>query len=178
MRVGQNYFPKSSFLSVEKDLALICNKILENQRLCKLLYYTDRDCLNKPDLTTEQKMSMINRQIKIVPKIDIESDSLCPNYLVITFNNFLPNSNPEFRDFKVKFDILCNTDHWLLGNFNLRPYKIAGEIDSMINNVKLTGIGTLQFSGADDFLMDERLCGLTLVYDATHGIDDKINGLV
>jgi hypothetical protein len=40
MRVGQNYFPKSSFLSIDKNLALIVNKILDNQRLCKLLYYT------------------------------------------------------------------------------------------------------------------------------------------
>jgi hypothetical protein len=30
MKVGQNYFPKSSFLSIDKDLALIVNKILQN----------------------------------------------------------------------------------------------------------------------------------------------------
>jgi hypothetical protein len=30
----------------------------------------------------------------------------------------------------------------------LRPYKIAGEIDSMFNLKKLTGIGYLEFMGA------------------------------
>jgi hypothetical protein len=37
----------------------------------------------------------------------------------------------------------------------LRPYKIAGEIDSMLNGKKLTGIGKVEFSGADDLLLNE-----------------------
>ena len=39
MKVGKNYFPKSSFLSTDKDYAIIIKKILENDTLCKLLYY-------------------------------------------------------------------------------------------------------------------------------------------
>ena len=176
MRVGQNYFPKSSFLSVEKDLALICNKILENQRLCKLLYYTDRDCLNKPDLTTEQKMSMINNQIRIVPKINI--DEKCPNYIIISLDDFSPNNdNPEFRDNQINFFILCHPDHWSLGNFNLRPYKIAGEIDSMFNKKKLTGIGESNFFGGDNLTLSNGMMGLLLVYQVIHGIEDNINSL-
>lgn len=172
MRVGQNYFPKSSFLSVEKDLALICNKILENQRLCKLLYYTDRDCLNKPDLTTEQKMSMINKQIKIVSKIDV--DEKCPNYLIITMDGFTTNQlNPEFRDCVVTFHILCHKDHQLLNNFALRYFKIAGEIDSMFNGQKLTGIGELTFLGGNNLVLNEGYMGISLGYSAIHGIEDK-----
>ena len=30
MKVGQNYFPKSSFLSTDKDLSLIIKKIMGN----------------------------------------------------------------------------------------------------------------------------------------------------
>lgn len=176
MKVGQNYFPKSSFLSVEKDLALICNKILENQRLCKLLYYTDRDCLNKPDLTTEQKTSLVNKNLLVVPKIDISIN--CPNYIVISIGNFSSNDmNPEFLDCEVSFDILCHANHWNLGNFALRPYKIAGEIDSMFNKKKLTGIGTLQLMGTEDLVMKEDLMGLSIMYKAIHGIEDQINPL-
>jgi hypothetical protein len=39
MKVGKNYFPKSSFLATEKDYSIIVKKILENDELCKLLYY-------------------------------------------------------------------------------------------------------------------------------------------
>jgi len=31
----------------------------------------------------------------------------------------------------------------------LRPYKIAAEIDSMLNNKRLTGIGKIDFLGAN-----------------------------
>jgi hypothetical protein len=59
---------------------------------------------------------MIDKQIKIVPKLEITPD--CPNYIIITFNNFRPNNkNPEFRDFTISIDILCHPDHWNLGNF-------------------------------------------------------------
>ena len=44
-------YPKSSFLSIEKDMGLIVNMILKNERLKKMLHYTSRDCLTKPNLT-------------------------------------------------------------------------------------------------------------------------------
>jgi len=61
-------------------------------------------------------MSLINKEIKIIPKLDIEKE--CPIFVVIGFDNFIPNdSNPLFRDCTVSFDILCHPDHWNLGNF-------------------------------------------------------------
>ena len=33
-------YPQSSFLSVEKDMSIICNMIMKNKNLKKLLYYT------------------------------------------------------------------------------------------------------------------------------------------
>jgi hypothetical protein len=36
-----------------------------------------------------------------------------------------------------------------LKDFELRPYKIAAEIDTMFNNKHLSGIGLLQFMGAN-----------------------------
>ena len=86
MKAGQDFFPKSSFLSTDKDFALIVNKFLHNQRLLKLLYYTTKDCLSKPDLTEEQILSMVDKQIKIVPYLRVSEE--CPNYVIITFDNF------------------------------------------------------------------------------------------
>lgn len=176
MKVGQNHFPKSSFLSTDKDLALIVNKLLNNQRLCKMLYYTQKDCLDAPDLTMEQKLTMINKQIKIVPKIDIDKD--CPNYIIVTLDNFSPNaSNPEFRDCTINFDILCHPDHWNLGNFQLRPHKLAGEIDAMLNNQKLTGIGEVHLMAGNNLVLNDNLMGMSLIYQTIHGVEDQVNPL-
>lgn len=176
MKVGQNYFPKSSFLSTDKDLSLIIKKIMENQRLLKMLYYTERDCLNGPDLTGAQIVSMLDKQIKIVPKINIEPE--CPIYIIVTFDNYTPNAtNPEFRDCMINFDILCHPDHWNMGNFQLRPHKIAGELDAMFNKQKLTGIGDTFFLAGNNLVLNDQLMGMTLIYKVIHGGEDLLNPL-
>jgi hypothetical protein len=58
-------------------------------------------------------------------------------------------------------------------DFELRPYKIAGELDSMFNNKHLTGIGTLEFVGANRLILNDEYAGLCLMYQAVHGEEDK-----
>ena len=55
----------------------------------------------------------------------------------------------------------------------MRPHQIAGYIDGILNNAKLSGIGTLQFMGASQIVLDEEYGGIILRYIATHGNDDK-----
>ena len=48
------------------------------------------------------------------------------------------------------FDNITNSkysipDYWDIGDFQLRPYKIAGYIDGLLNGAKLSGIGTFNF---------------------------------
>lgn len=174
MRVGENFDKAdSSFLILEKDFERITNKMLTNPRLLKLLYYREKDALHKPSLTNAQKIGLIGKEIRIVPQIIIEKE--CPIFVVITFDNFEPNrTNSEFRDCMISFDILCHPDHWNLGNFQLRPYKIAGEIDAMFNNSKMTGIGTLTFIGANNLVLNDQLMGLTLIYKSVQSTEDTI----
>jgi hypothetical protein len=56
----------------------------------------------------------------------------------------------------------------------LRPYRIAGEIDAMINNQKMTGIGTLKFEGATDLVLNDQLMGLTLNYRSVQSTEDVL----
>ena len=166
-------YPKSSFLSMEKDLNLIVNMIIKNERLKKMLHYTGRDCLLKPALTDDQTLELFSKNIKIVPKLVIDKEVL--NYLFISFDTFTQNqNNPQFRDNLIQFDIVCHFDQWPMKDFELRPYKIAAELDSMFNNKHLTGIGTLQFLGAKRLLLSDEFGGISLVYTAIHGGEDKV----
>ena len=171
MRIDGVKTPKSSFLSMEKDMSLIVNKMFKNERLKRLLYYTSRDALNKPNVTADQTIELIKKNIKIVPKLYVDGEVL--NYILITFNNFTPSGNPEFRDNIIEFDIICHFDQWQLQDFALRPYKIAAEIDSMFNNTHLTGIGTLQFLGATQTIINDEFAGICLMYQAIHGEEDR-----
>jgi hypothetical protein len=64
-----------------------------------------------------------------------------------------------------------------LGNFKLRPYRIAGEINKMFNNEKMTGIGTMQLMGTDDLVMGDDLMGVSITYKAIYGGEDEVNPL-
>ena len=163
--------PKSSFLSNEKDMEIIIGRMLKNERLKRLLFYTTRDALDKPNITEDQSIELIGKNIKTVPKLYVDKDVL--NYVYITFDNFSPSGNPEFRDNIIMFDVICHYDQWQLKDFALRPFKIAAEIDSMFNKSKLTGIGELQFLGATQENYSNEFAGICLIFAAVHGGEDK-----
>lgn len=172
MIINKNPQPKSSFLSMEKDMHLILNMMLKNPRLKKLLHYTTPDCLDRPGISDDASIDLIGKNLKMVPKLYVDNSVL--NYIIVSFDNFTTNAtNPEFRDNVVEFDIICHFDQWTLKDFQLRPYKIAAEIDSMFNNKHLTGIGTLQFLGANQMILTDEYAGLCLMYEAIHGEEDK-----
>ena len=169
--VIKNPQPKSSFLSTEKDMNLIVGAMIKNERLKRLLHYTSRDALDRKNLTEDETLELFGKNIKIVPKLTIDKSVL--NYIIISFDNFTPSGNPEFRDNIIEFDIICHFDQWNLKDFALRPYKIAAEIDSMFNGKHLTGIGELNFLGANQIILTDEFAGLCLMYEAVHGEEDK-----
>lgn len=171
MKINGVNLPKSSFLSVEKDLEIIVKYLCKNERLKRLLYYTTKDAIDKPDLDDEQMIQLFNKNIKLIPRLYVDGSVL--NYLIINFDNFTQSGNPEFRDNIVEFDIICHFDQWHLKDYQLRPYRIAAEIDSMIDKTHLTGIGKLEFLGANQIILTDEYAGLCLMYQAVHGEEDK-----
>lgn len=172
MKVEGYAIPKSSFLSVDKDMGIIAKQLLGNPRLKRLLYYTTKDALYQPNLTDEQSIELFGKNIKNVPKLYVDGSVL--NYIIINFDNFIPNrTNPEFRDNIIEFDIICHYDQWTLQDFQLRPYRIAAEIDSMFDGKHLTGIGKTEFIGANQIILTDEFAGLCLMFRAVHGEEDK-----
>ena len=172
MKIDRIDIPRSSFLSSDKDLALICDQMLQNERLKRLLYYNTPDAITRPNIGEENTGNLFGKNIKIVPKLYVDNSVL--TYIIVHFDNFVQNKdNPEFRDNIIEFDIICHFDQWQLQDFQLRPYRIAAEIDSMFNKKHLTGIGKLEFLGANQIILTDEFAGLCLMYQAIHGEEDK-----
>jgi len=177
---------KNSFYSIEKDIMTILTKLFVNNPkkddLLRLLMINNKDCLD--DLENEEYKKIISSvnlrtlrelgYIKLEPKLGFEEFPEVKNHIVISFDNYVQNAtNPEFRDNTISFDIICHTDYWDIGNCRLRPFKIMGIIDAMLNKSKLSGIGTLQFIGAQELILNQELSGYTLTYVAIHDGDDR-----
>lgn len=178
----------SSFLSCEKDTETILRKLFVDNRqysdqLKRLLVINTKDCIdNKENEEYKSKIKSMSiaklkeqGYIKLEPKIKFYEHEEVKAYLIISFDTFTPNlTNPEYRDCNLNFDIFCNIDYWDIGNYRLRPFKIAGIIDGLLNKTKLSGIGVLNFIGCNAIVFDENLSGYTLSYRAIHMTDDRL----
>lgn len=178
----------SSFLSCEKDLHTILRKLfIESQPysddLKRLLVINTKDCLDNKDSAvykqaiSDMSLSALREKeyIRLEPKIKMYQHQEVKSYLVFSFDNFTPNKeNPQFRDCTIHIDVLCHTDYWDLGKFRVRPLKICGYIDGILNKARLSGIGTLLFLGCKEIVLGETLSGYTLTYSAVHGTDDVL----
>ena len=160
---------QSSFLSCEKDAEIILRKLFIESRpysddLKRLLVINTKDCLD--DKTNPIYLEKIQKTtlpdliekgyIKLSPKLNFGEFEEVKSYILISFDNFVPNAkNPQFRDCTVTFDIMCHIDNWDLGNYRERPIKIVGFIDGILDNSKLTGIGTFQMMGCNQLILND-----------------------
>lgn len=178
---------KSSFLSCEKDSETILKKLFIESRpysdiLKRLLVINTKDCMDETNVKYKEKIDSMSIKklidegyIRLQPKLHLGEHEEVKSYILISFDSFTMNStNPEFRDCIINFDIICHTDHWDLGDYKQRPLKICGYIDGLLDDSKLSGIGTLHFAGCNQLVLNENLTGYTLSYFAIHGSDDYI----
>lgn len=175
MKHNSYEYPKSSLLGMPKDAAIIIDRILSNPNLLRLLVYETRDWQSQPLPNGDQiKELFTSHQISSVPKIKIDSKE--KTYIRLTYGTVIRNaSNPEYRDNTFGIDIICHYDNWDLGDFELRPYRVAGEIDAMLDKTHLTGIGELEFVSATPYIYNEEFAGVSLTYLAVRGHEDQKN---
>ena len=175
MKHNSYEYPKSSLLGMPKDAAIIIDRILSNPNLLRLLVYETRDWQSQPLPNGEQiKELFTSHQISSVPKIKIDSKE--KTYIRLTYGTVIRNaSNPEYRDNTFGIDIICHYDNWDLGDFELRPYRVAGEIDAMLDKTHLTGIGELEFVSATPYVYNEEFAGVSLTYLAVRCHEDQKN---
>lgn len=181
----------SSFLSFEKDIETILRKLFIESHpysdiLKRLLVINTKDCLDNEDSPTikeklkDMTLAKLRQEgyIKLEPKIAMSEHEEVKTYIIMSCDHFTPNrsNGPYYRDCDITFDIICHLDYWDLGNYRIRPLKIAGYIDGILNEAKLSGIGTFNFLGCNELILNEDLGGYTLSYRVIHGNDDKLSG--
>ena len=148
----------------------IANKLMQSQKICRLLKYQTKDPFLPVDPVTNKEQpdvegtDLIHKQILIVPKVFDDSTEKM-SYIVSVFDDFTVNSlNSEFKVSTVRFDIACPYDEWILNETSLRPYLIMQEIDTLFNGQKLAGIGNLQFWRADNLTLSPWIGGYSMRY--------------
>lgn len=139
-----------------QNLQKIMSRLLANQRLLKLLYYTDKDPYSQPDLTQEQiQKEIFEKLVKITPRVGPKETA--HSIVVIKVNKGqTDNNNTEFRNISINVESFVPLTQWIIKDDNLRPFAIMGEIQKSLNGKTISGLGKM--SGGDfilNFLTEE-----------------------
>ena len=126
-----------------ENLQKIVQRLMANDKLVNLLYYTDKDPLSQKYLTQEEKKELIFEElIKIVPRIGPKEDAKSIIVIKAVRANKL-SSNTEFKDVKIQVEIVVPLTQWFIKDSNLRPYLIMGEIEESLNGKTVNGLGKM-----------------------------------
>jgi len=151
------------------------SKIAESaKKLCKLLYYTEKNPLAQPDAkriaggnpyptfeTLDEVHEFItNKRVLLVPRVPAEDER--GSFVVVIIDDFTLSQNKQFKPRRITFDILVHHDDWLLDN-SLRPFLIMQQIDNIFNNKKLS-IGNVEFESGRSIVLTPQMIGYSLVY--------------
>lgn len=149
------------------NLHKIINRLLNNDDLVKLLYYTDKDPLSQPVLSDEQKKKEIfEKLIKVVPRVGPKENAQS-SVVVRVAGGKKDLENNEFRNISIIFDVFIPLTQWFLKDDNLRPFKILGEIEKSLNGKTINGLGKMSGGDFDLNFLTEEVCCYTQQYEIT-----------
>lgn len=134
----------------------IMKRLLANQKLLKLLYYTDKDPLNQPDLTEDQIQNEIfEKLVKIIPRVGPKETAHSIVTMRITRGRQNTENN-EFKDVRINIEVFVPLKQWIIKDVQLRPFAILGEIQESLNGKTINGLGRLDGGDFDlNFLTEE-----------------------
>ena len=139
-----------------ENLQKIVQRLMANDRLVNLLYYTDKEPLRQQPLTQKQKQELVfEKLIKMVPRIGPKEDAKSIIVLKVCGAHKL-SSNTEFKDIKIQIEIFVPLTQWFIKDSNLRPFLILGEIEESLNGKTVNGLGKMIGGDFDtNFYTDE-----------------------
>lgn len=141
---------------IGENLQKIVTRLMANDDLVNLLYYTDKDPLSQPHLTNDQKRKEIfEKLIKIIPRVGPKETAHSIIAIRVISGSKL-SSNTEFRNVKIGVEVFVPLTQWIIKDTNLRPFAILGEIQNSLDGKVVNGLGKMQGGDFDlNFLTEE-----------------------
>lgn len=148
-----------NFKELGPQLQNIMTRLMANQNLLKLLYYTDKDPLSHEDLTQQQvKEEIYEKLIKIVPRIGPKETAQSIVAIEVIRGSQM-SDNQEFREITLNIEVFTPLTQWFIKDKNMRPFCIMGEIQNSLFGKVIDGLGKVD--GGDfvmNFFTDEISC--------------------
>jgi len=152
----------SRFAELNINITDLMLEFINNSDLCKLLYYNDNNPLSQSVLTNPVDSLMYKNiyPYPFIPSVETEECS----FINLILNNFGLSNNIAFKNGNITVDVIVHTNLWILIDGTMRVFKIMEEIDTILNNQRLAGIGKLSFEYGSLLCLSKEFVGYSLNY--------------
>ena len=142
-----------------RNLQKIITRLIANDDLVKLLYYTDENPIEHQPLSLEDKNKLVfEKLIKTVPRVGTKDTANSVVVVYVQKANRIAG-NKEFKNVRILVDVIVPLTQWYIMSDNLRPFAILGQIQNSLNEKTVNGLGKI--SGGDfelNFVTDDVIC--------------------
>jgi hypothetical protein len=147
---------------LSKYKVTIMSRIIEDQDLCKAIYYTDNDFLSKPNIDPYSLLYENIFPYRIIPE---EVQDVSKTYVNLSFQRFRSVNN-AFKSGYIYVYILCHVGALRTSYGKIRYDYIANKIDNMLNQERGIGLGKLEFHEMNELIINNKYIGLSLCYES------------
>lgn len=154
------------FESLNSINKMVADTLLQNQTLCKLLFYTDGSPQHHPDFDDSSALLYTC----LFPSPHIPDPEASPGvYLSFHFDDFqLSAENTGRREGTLRFNLMTHESLWRLNvPEQWRPYSILYELDETLQRQRIAGIRALKFVKGEFLGVCRPYAGYQVVYRMT-----------
>lgn len=148
------------------NLQKICARLMANDNLVNLLYYTGIDPLSQSKLDEKQKQSLLNDLICVVPRVGTREDSRSVVAVYVPRAGAISGNN-EFKNVTIAIDVFVPLTKWIIKDNNLRPFAIMGEIQNSLRDKTINGLGKINGGDFELTLLTDEMSGYRIVFTIT-----------
>lgn len=151
----RNYKQLSSFIKE------ISSRLLADQTLCKLLYYNDTNPLAHPDFTSEERSSLLGKEVRFIPRVGPQEVTKSKVVIVLPKGEKNPE-NKEVIVLPINIFIYTPFSEWVIEGDELRIFLIMSRIEELLDGKDIKGIGRLTSFDFELAITTDELSGYRL----------------
>lgn len=148
----------------EQLILLIRRTLLEDETIRKLLFYNDKDALDK----TVPAQSQIEKQIVPYPIIMGNEEDIYAQFITVSPEEIYIKADEEIN---IVVSVGVHKNNWFLNSNKMRAYQLVNRLGILLNGKKFNVAGKLQkkYIGAVYYTPD--VLGFSVAFQVVNNID-------
>ena len=146
-------------LKSQDMLYKIKNKLLNNNSILKLLYYSSPDALESAEVDRAEG----EKRIILNPVVEYNTeDSNLNNFIAISIPGLDFGATGEASVIALDISVVCNVSNWELDNNKVRIMELASLLQQELEGMKVLFSGRLMITSMIPVIYEDNLVGYTI----------------